>query len=128
MYSSFAFALWKLGYVDDALEVSLEAIFFNKHNMNALSNLRRIRDNGDYQKSKYMRILIHSNKLPSEQIGEGFYLSYDVVADNEEEALRFIIEFEPKNIRKNIKIEEVETLEAPKQPKGVYSIGIYHIY
>lgn len=128
LYTSFAFALWKLGYVDEALEVSLEAVFLNQYNVNALSNLRGIRDNGDYQKSKYMRILIHSNKLPSKETGEGFYVSYDVVADNEEEAFEFIMEFELQNIRENIKIEEIEILEAPKQPKGVYSIGPYHVY
>ena len=58
-----------------------------------------------------------------------FFTNYGVIADNEEEALKFIMQFEPKEFHKSIKIEEIKRYKKmPKEPKGVYHTSGYCFY
>ncbi len=125
IYSGFAMTLWKSEETDKALELIKKAIALNKWNKNAQFLIREIRNNNDYSNAKYMRIFIEglSNDV------EGFFIYYDVVADDEIEALNFIKEFEPEEIRNSLKIKEMEILDSvSKQPKGIYNVGEYYSY
>jgi hypothetical protein len=63
-----------------------------------------------------------------EKQNPGFYISYDVVADNQDEALSFIKEFEPDAVRKSLMIKKIEIFEANPQPKGIYKTAGYSFF
>jgi len=51
----------------------------------------------------------------------GFFTTYGVVAENEEEALKCVRRFEPKEVRDTLRIEKCEVLKGRViDPKGVY--------
>lgn len=58
-----------------------------------------------------------------------FYVNFDVVADNPEEALEFCRDFEPEGVRKSMEIDDVEELEGcPDELKGVYGCTGHAFY
>ncbi|WP_087688124.1 hypothetical protein [Pandoraea sp. PE-S2R-1] len=61
-----------------------------------------------------------------------FVTTYDVVAENEEDALRLIAECEPPQVRASLRIAETHPVdhddESPTPYKGVYATGDYHMY
>ncbi len=131
LYFAFSITLWKSEGADKALELIKKAILFDKWNKNAQSLIREIRNNNDYNNAKYMRIYL-CGKFYKPFIHEGdtvhsFMVCYFVIADDEIEALNFIKEFEPEEIRNILKVErEIKILDdMPKKPKGVYEISSY---
>lgn len=129
IYSELAFALWKTMNKEEAIRIALQAIHLDKQNRNAQFLLREIRKS-DYQNAKYMRIILHGWHKPfkCEKETSGFFITYDVMADDEKEALAFIKEFEPEQIRNRLQIEEIEILKSEKQPKGIYKVSDYYFY
>ena len=67
-------------------------------------------------------------RLSRDGPGEGVLHDVSVVADDPEQALEFIREFEPPEIRDALKIEEVVELGSCADPKGVYWTTVYHFY
>lgn len=84
---------------------------------------REIYGDKDYKKAKYYRIVVqgkwHEPVKGEEELPE-FFATYEVVADNEEEALEIIKFFEPIPTHDSLKIKSAKTLKSRSQPKGVY--------
>ena len=60
---------------------------------------------------------------------DGFWRKYDVVANDEDEAMEFIRRVEPEHIRDTLRLDEAEIVDAaPDQPKGVYWCTSYAFY
>jgi hypothetical protein len=58
---------------------------------------------------------------PLSELGTGYIVSYDVVADSVDEALAFVERMEAPAVRGNLRIDGHEVIEArPDDPKGVY--------
>ncbi len=79
--------------------------------------------------SKYFRLMIEgvwNTPFDGYQQCPGFFISYDVVAEDQEEAVFFIKRFEPVGVRNRIAIQDVDTLKpSPELPKGVYFTSGY---
>lgn len=63
----------------------------------------------------------------------GFFSSYTVVADDIEEALSMVVDFEPEEVRDSLEIDESGIEHSPlDQPesllKGVYLVGARHLF
>jgi len=129
--AEYANTLLKTQRLKEAEEMSVKAIQNDRRNTDAQNILREIRSQNDFSNAIYMRIMVHGKWFESENEQKelnGFFSTYDVVADDEEEALSFIKEIEPKEIRSALKIEEVKILRSPKQPKGIYKTSGYCLY
>ncbi len=131
VYAAFGATLLATGKSAEAADMALLAIRLDRHNADARYLLREIRSASPYRNAKYLRILI-SGHDPAPRAGHdkplGFFTTYDVVADDEGEALRFIKEFEAPHIAGSLAIEEIETIKSPKQPKGVYETTPYNLF
>jgi len=130
VYSDAAFALFKLRRSKEARGLLLKAIAADKHNTDAQSLLRTVDDSGSRKGSKYFRVMVHGRwgrtswwKKPTY-----FFTTYDVVANDETEALGYIKPFEPEGVRESLKVESVKVLKSPSQPKGVYRTNGYSFY
>jgi len=121
---AFANTLLKTQKLQEAEAEFVKAIQQDRFNTDAQGLLREMRSQNDFSKARYMRIMVQGQWDES----EGFFSTYDVVADSEEEALSFINEIEPEEIRCSLKIEEVKILRSPKQPKGIYNATSYFTY
>lgn len=116
-----------------ALEIIKSAIRLDRHNKRAMWAFREIL-NQVSQKAKYFRIMIKAEwpePIKFEKVLEdaNYFTSFDVVADDMNEALEFIKLFEPENIHNTIRINESEVLDGNhKQPKGVYKAIGYMFY
>lgn len=96
--------------------------------------LALIRDiDATYSKTaNYYRLLVHGvipiTSLRYREV-KGFYTTYDVVADNVDEGLKFIREFEDDDVKGNLFVDEEKLLEQrPNDPKGVYWRTGYSFY
>jgi tetratricopeptide (TPR) repeat protein len=82
--------------------------------------------------ANYYRLLIHGIipiTSPRYREAKGFYITYDVVADNVDEGLQFIREFEDDDVKGNLFIDEQDLMEfRPDDPKGVYRRNGYSFY
>lgn len=96
--------------------------------------LALIRDiDAKYSKTaNYYRLLIHGIipiTSPRYRETKGFYTTYDVVADNADEGLQFIREFEDDEVKGNLFIDDEDLMEQrPNDPKGVYWRTGYSFY
>jgi len=96
--------------------------------------LALIRDiDAKYSKTaNYYRLLVHGIipiSSPRYREVKGFYTTYDVVADNADEGLQFICEFEDGDVKGNLIVDEAKMLEhRPSDPKGVYWRSGYSFY
>ncbi len=64
-----------------------------------------------------------------ETIKPGFYTSYNVVAENIDQAFELIKRFEPDYVQDSLKIEESEILEdGYNEPIGIYSANTYSFF
>lgn len=130
--SAYATTLFETQQNNEAEETVLCSLRHDRHNKDAQYLLREIRAHSDdYANAKYMRIMVHGKWFEpdvGEKMPQGFFTTYDVVADDEDEAAKFIKEIEPKKIRDSIKIEEVKILKSHKQPKGIYKTTGYCFY
>jgi len=57
----------------------------------------------------------------------GFYATFYVGADNEQEALQFVEELQPDAVQ-NLQIDEVTLVRHNSGLKGVYSAGTYILF
>jgi tetratricopeptide (TPR) repeat protein len=126
LFAALAKAEWLKGDLESALRHAWESVALDATDDNALWLIREIE--GEYSTSaKYYRILIHGRDEGFD--ADGFWRKYDVVADDEEEALRFILRVEPEHIRQSLRIDEADVIDAASdQPKGVYWCTRYAFY
>lgn len=116
----YALALVSQGRPEDAEAAALKAIAGAKQNEDAQWVLREVRRNG--KSKRYLTIMVEGlwfEPLNGPEI-PGFYATYHVVADSEAEALTYIREFEPPQVRDSITVIESEAEDIKPQPKGVY--------
>ena len=77
--------------------------------------------------AKFYRISVEGRVAPGsfEDDGpRGFYRKYEVVADDEQEAMRLVTRIEPESMRDGLRATEIEMLDdASDQPKGVYWVS-----
>jgi len=132
LYAALAKAAWMKGDTDTALHNAWEAIERNATHDTALWLIREIE--GLYSDAaKYFRILVHG-RWPAEYFREGeppdgFWRKYDVVADDEEEAMQLVARVEPEFVRDTLRADEIEVVEETvDQPKGVYWCTQYAFY
>jgi tetratricopeptide (TPR) repeat protein len=88
---------------------------------------------GDYSDgASYYRITVHGNVPPSVVESEdvkGFWRKFEVVADDEAEAMALIRRIEQPSFREGMRVDEVEVVEdASDQPKGVYWCSAHVFY
>ncbi|MFA6564644.1 MAG: hypothetical protein WCV00_22250 [Verrucomicrobiia bacterium] len=109
----------------------MRAIELNRTNAGAMSLMREV----EHQVSpaaKYMRVLIQGlwhRPLVGERRRPGFFTTFDVVADDPDEALKLICRFEPPRVRPTLRIEECRVLaRRPTYPKGVYDVLGYAFF
>jgi tetratricopeptide (TPR) repeat protein len=126
LYSALAKAEWMLGNRDSAFHHAWEAVALDSTDETALWLIREIE--GDYSAAaKYFRVIIHGRDEGFD--ADGFWRKYDVVADDEEEAMHFIRRVEPEHIRDSLRLDEAEIVDAATdQPKGIYWCTSYAFY
>jgi tetratricopeptide (TPR) repeat protein len=126
-----AIAEWNFGQKRNAVTHAWKAIEIDKKQSDA-SWLIREAEGAKSPKSKYFRLLVEGRWFKSIEGVKGhpgFFVNYDVVAENKEEALEFLKRFEPKKVRKSLKISEAKVLQqCPNLPKGVYQTLGYGFY
>ena len=108
------------------------AIRLDKKNEDAQWLLREMRRCDDPVESNSYELLIHGpwrgDVFPEARPALGFFTQYQVVAQDLDEALTFIREFEPKEIHNALKIDEVLAQDRCLEPKGVYGTSGYSFY
>ncbi|HEX6099976.1 MAG TPA: tetratricopeptide repeat protein [Thermoanaerobaculia bacterium] len=126
LHGSLAKAEWMKGNQEAALHHAWEAVALDSSEETALWLIREIE--GEYStNAKHFRVIIHGRDEGFD--ADGFWRKYDVVADDEEEAMRFILRVEPEHIRPTLRLDEAQVLDAtPDQPKGVYWCTSYAFY
>jgi tetratricopeptide (TPR) repeat protein len=126
LHAALAKAEWMKGNNDAALHQAWEAVALDSSEVTALWIIREIE--GEYSsEAKHFRVIIHGRDEGFE--ADGFWRKYDVVADDEEEAMRFIRRVEPEHIRPTLRLDEAQVMDTtPDQPKGVYSCTSYAFY
>ncbi|MCX6583965.1 MAG: hypothetical protein NT166_27635 [Candidatus Aminicenantes bacterium] len=104
-------------------EFAIKSLAYHHNSPSLLAVIRYI-DAKYSPKAMYYRMFLHAKIHVTSSLDEavkGFYVNYDVVADDSEEALEFIIEFENDEEIENLSIEKIEALEhRPDDPKGIY--------
>ncbi|MHC4728631.1 MAG: tetratricopeptide repeat protein [Planctomycetota bacterium] len=129
IYVELGSAYWKSSeQTETALQYAWKAIAFDKQEKTAQWLIREIESQYSAS-SKYYRILVEGlwhEPLDDDTSIPGFFINYDVVAENEEEVLMYIKRFEPEVVHNSLKIEGIKILEeSPNQPKGVYTVSGY---
>ncbi len=125
VHAELATALWKMQQDrDKALAHAWKAITLHKGQETAAWVIREV-TNKISPASRHMTLLIRG-RWPEPFEGEteapGFFVTYEVVAETPQEAMLFIIPFEPEGVRETLAIEECTDREAAAdQPKGVYN-------
>lgn len=70
-----------------------------------------------------------SEPFEGESEAPGFYATYEVVAETAEEAMTFILPYEPEGVRETLAVDECTRREAAAdQPKGVYEVSSYAFF
>lgn len=127
----YAHALWRNGEEAEGKTELARAIAKDKHNQKVHWVFREIYGGTGGEKLNYYRLLVHGT-WPRSAAGErsslGFYTSYDVVAQDEAEALAFVKAFEPKPVRPTLAIEKAKILGRRTDHKGVYATTGYEFY
>lgn len=133
VFSALAGVYWQSGQGDKAAEQVWQAIELFKANEQAAWLIREME--GRYADGcRYFRLLLQGVwDAPADEedpdAGSPFYTKYDVVAEDEAEALELAKRFEPEGVRDSLRIVETEVLNtAPDQPKGVYFTWDYYFF
>ena len=130
--SKYAIALWHTDRAEDANKAVARAIQLDKTNEEAQWLVREMRRRDEPVRSKSYRLLIHgpwrADSFPEASSAVGFFTTYQVVAEDLEEAMTFVREFEPSEICDALKIEEVQAQDRCVKPKGVYWTSGYSFY
>lgn len=124
-------ACW-LGYGDRewALELARDALSHAQGLSSALWIIREV-ENRLSPGNKYYRLLVEGDWPEADDDGnpKGFFISYDVVADGVEDAMKYVRSFEPVERRQSVRLDECEDVEPrPNEPAGVYQIGRYCLF
>ncbi len=110
---------------DAASRHAWRAIEIEKRQETAAWLVREIMDKRS-KTAQYLRVIVCGRwhePIEGEDDPPGFFVNYDVVADDEREALEFIRPFEPVPVRESLTVDDVSILEdAPDQRKGVYRV------
>jgi tetratricopeptide (TPR) repeat protein len=130
--AKYAIALWNDDRVDEARTALARAIRHDKTNSDA-QWLKREMHARDLPGGKFAYDLMicgpwRAEAFPGTDPAVGFCTKYQVVADHPEQALAFIREFEPSEIRLSLEIEEVLEEKESGDPKGVYWTSVYQFY
>lgn len=83
------------------------------------------------REANYYRLLIGGDWHEPDEDGKalGFFITYDVVADDVAEALMFVRPFEPEQVGESLKVSESEVLEEHlTEPKGVYTYSGHSMF
>ncbi len=122
---------------DKALASALEAVQLYKWSDTALWALRAARD-AQSDVAHVMHLIVEGQWYEplEDEDPDGpppaFVTTYDVVAEDEAEALRLVAECEPPQVRDSLRIAETHPVdhdeESPMPYKGVYATGDYHMY
>jgi tetratricopeptide (TPR) repeat protein len=126
LYAALAKAEWMKSRRDAALHYAWEAVALDATDETALWLIREIE--AEYSPdAKHYRVIIHGRDEGFD--ADGFWRKYDVVADDEEEAMTFIRRIEPEHIRDSLRLDEAQIVDAASdQPKGVYWCTSYAFY
>lgn len=131
LWTEYAQSLFEVNRPDDAEKAAIEAARLNRQNEDALFILRESRRKPVDSETSLYRLVVEGGwselSDSSDQLPVAFIATYDVCADNEHEALRFVAEIQPDEV-KNLRIDEAKLVETLRQPKGVYSAGYYMLY
>jgi tetratricopeptide (TPR) repeat protein len=126
LYAALAKAEWMKGNRDAAIHSAWEAIALDSSEETALWLIREI-ESVYSASAKHYRVIIHGRDDGFD--ADGFWRKYDVVADDEEEAMQFILRVEPEHIRGTLRMDEAQIVDTtPDQPKGVYWCTGYAFY
>ncbi|HNB24969.1 MAG TPA: hypothetical protein PKZ32_21285, partial [Candidatus Melainabacteria bacterium] len=111
--------------IDGARHCFIQALRYVKNFSYALAMLRQVY-HMESTEAQHFRLLVRGSWFePIEQHGSGnpgFYSTFDIVADNAEEAMAFAAELEPDEVRDSLVVEEVSVLgPCPNDLKGVYN-------
>ena len=130
--ADYATALFYSGRREDAESAVLRAIpsiRLDKTKEHAQWLLRELRRTDGPVKAQFYTLLIEGPWRASACEGPiRFFVTYHVVAENLDEAMRFVREFESPETRDALKIEEITAQEPSDQPKGVYWISAYYVF
>lgn len=118
--------------IDGARHCFIQALRYVKNFSYALAMLRQVY-HMESTEAQHFRLLVRGTWFePIEQHGTGnpgFYSTFDIVADNAEEAMAFAAELEPDEVRDSLVVEEVSVLgPCPQDLKGVYNRTGYAFY
>jgi tetratricopeptide (TPR) repeat protein len=110
---------------DAAARHAWRAIQIEKRQETAAWLVREITDQRS-KTAKYVRVIVCGRwhePIEGENDPPGFFVNYDVVAEDEREALEFIRPFEPEPVRDSLTVDDASIREdAPDEPKGVYRV------
>jgi len=137
VYAELSLAYKQSGDDAKALSTAQDAVQLYKWSELVLWSLRAARE-AQSDTAKAMHLIVEGqwyepleDEDPDGPAPE-FVTTYDVVADDEEEALRLIAECEPPQVRDSLRIVETHPVdhedESPTPYKGVYATGDYHMY
>lgn len=122
LHAAIAKASWARGDREIALAEAWEALQLHP-NDSALWLVREIESQYSAQ-SRYYRLSIRGSwpiPFEGEVDAPGYFRKFDVVAEDEDEALRLVARMEPEDVRATLSVHDVQMLEhVPDQPKGVY--------
>jgi tetratricopeptide (TPR) repeat protein len=131
LWSEYARSLFEIGRYHDAERAAVRSVRFNVRHEGALSYLREIRRKPASSQTNHYQLVVEGDwSNPSDNVDEkstGFFVSYSVCADSEEEAFRFVTELQPDEA-KNLRISEAKLANRVTEPKGVYSASGYIFY
>lgn len=130
-YGEYAYAVWKHGNSQHALELAWQAVSIWKQVNTALWLIREIEGKHSSQ-ARYHRLMIEGiwpESWDDEDAASGFFVTYGVVANDPDEAFHLAVRFEPSDIRQSLRIDECEVSpELYDLPKGVYDISYYFTF
>ena len=115
---------------DRALNLAWMALHHDRGQQESLWLVREV-EHRVSSSAKYYRLLIEGLwDQPDEEGRElGFFTNYDVVADNQEEALEYARRTEPTAVQSSLSITEADEIEErPDTPCGVYVVGAYDFF
>lgn len=122
LHAAIAKASWAIGDRDTALQEAWEALRLHPE-PSALWLVREIEAQYSAQ-SRYFRIAVRGAwpvAFEDDDEPPGFFRRFDVVAEDEQEAMRLVARMEPEDVRATLSVHDVQILEhVPDQPKGVY--------
>jgi len=129
LWLEYAQSLFEIGRHQEAERAAVRSARFNVKADGALSYLREIRHKPTSCPTNHYQLVVEGEwSNPSmDQKPMGFFASYAVCADSQEEALCYVTELQPAEVR-NLRISEAKLTNAVTEPKGVYSAGRYIFY